>query len=70
MVKQILGLDEVPHPDHAADALAAAICYVTHGPRAQHARARQARRSVDLLPWAAGVLAALSADQRFVAYLP
>ena len=35
MVKQILGLDEVPHPDHAADALAAAICYVTHGPRAQ-----------------------------------
>ncbi|HJF64707.1 crossover junction endodeoxyribonuclease RuvC [Slackia equolifaciens] len=31
MVKQILGLDEVPHPDHAADALAAAICYVTHG---------------------------------------
>ena len=35
MVKQILGLDDVPHPDHAADALAAAICYVTHGPRAQ-----------------------------------
>ena len=32
MVKQILGLDDVPHPDHAADALAAAICYVTHGP--------------------------------------
>ena len=31
MVKQILGLDEAPHPDHAADALAAAICYVTHG---------------------------------------
>lgn len=31
MVKQILGLDDVPHPDHAADALAAAICYVTHG---------------------------------------
>ena len=30
MVKQILGLDEPPHPDHAADALAAAICYVTH----------------------------------------
>lgn len=30
MVKQILGLDQVPHPDHAADALAAAICYVTH----------------------------------------
>lgn len=30
MVKQILGLDEPPHPDHAADALAAAICYTTH----------------------------------------
>ena len=31
MVKQILNLDVEPHPDHAADALAAAICYVTHG---------------------------------------
>ncbi|MBQ3106253.1 MAG: crossover junction endodeoxyribonuclease RuvC, partial [Eggerthellaceae bacterium] len=30
MVRQLLALDEVPHPDHAADALAAAICYVTH----------------------------------------
>lgn len=30
MVQQILGLKEAPHPDHAADALAAAICYVTH----------------------------------------
>lgn len=30
MVKQILGLEREPHPDHAADALAAAICYVTH----------------------------------------
>lgn len=30
MVKQILGLDVQPHPDHAADALAAAICYVNH----------------------------------------
>jgi len=26
MVKIILGLDEIPKPDHAADALAAAIC--------------------------------------------
>lgn len=32
MVRQILGLDDLPRPDHAADALAAAICYVTHGP--------------------------------------
>lgn len=30
MVKQLLTLDEVPRPDHAADALAAAICYTTH----------------------------------------
>jgi crossover junction endodeoxyribonuclease RuvC len=26
MVRMILGLDEAPRPDHAADALAAAIC--------------------------------------------
>ena len=31
MVRQILGLEDLPRPDHAADALAAAICYVTHG---------------------------------------
>lgn len=30
MVKQLLGLSSVPRPDHAADALAAAICYTTH----------------------------------------
>jgi crossover junction endodeoxyribonuclease RuvC len=30
MVKLILGLGEVPKPDHAADALAAAICRVNH----------------------------------------
>ncbi len=29
MVKNLLGLKEIPQPDHAADALAAAICY-TH----------------------------------------
>ena len=27
---QLLALDDVPRPDHAADALAAAICYTTH----------------------------------------
>jgi len=27
MVKAILGLDELPRPDHAADALAVAICH-------------------------------------------
>lgn len=30
MVKQLLALEEEPKPDHAADALAAAICYTTH----------------------------------------
>lgn len=30
MVKQLLSLDATPKPDHAADALAAAICYTTH----------------------------------------
>ena len=30
MVKQLLSLDSPPKPDHAADALAAAICYTTH----------------------------------------
>lgn len=30
MVRHILGLKDIPKPDHAADALAAAICYTTH----------------------------------------
>ncbi len=30
MVKQLLSLNEIPKPDHASDALAAAICYTTH----------------------------------------
>ncbi|MBR5260059.1 MAG: crossover junction endodeoxyribonuclease RuvC, partial [Eggerthellaceae bacterium] len=30
MVRQLLGLKQDPKPDHAADALAAAICYTTH----------------------------------------
>ena len=30
MVRQLLSLDRAPQPDHAADALAAAICYTTH----------------------------------------
>ena len=30
MVKQLLFLEQPPKPDHAADALAAAICYTTH----------------------------------------
>lgn len=30
MVQHILRLDQIPKPDHAADALAAALCYTTH----------------------------------------
>jgi crossover junction endodeoxyribonuclease RuvC len=33
MVRVILGLSEIPHPDHAADALAVAIC---HAHRMKH----------------------------------
>ena len=32
MVKLLLKLPEIPKPDHAADALAAAICHVNQGP--------------------------------------
>ncbi len=31
MVRRLLSLEANPQPDHAADALAAAICYTTHG---------------------------------------
>lgn len=31
MMKQMFGLDEEPKPDHAADALAAAICFTVFG---------------------------------------
>ena len=40
MVAQILGLAKEPQPDHAADALAAAICYVTHQTNAALTRLR------------------------------
>lgn len=32
MVQVLLGLAELPRPDHAADALAVAICHVNHAP--------------------------------------
>ncbi len=35
MVKHLLGLSSVPKPDHAADALAAAICYAAFDGAAQ-----------------------------------
>lgn len=34
MVQALLGLAEVPAPDHAADALAVAICHANHAPLA------------------------------------
>ena len=40
MVRAILGLDEVPTPHHAADALAVAICHALASPIAAMARAR------------------------------
>ena len=30
MVRHLLALEREPRPDHAADALAAAICFTTH----------------------------------------
>lgn len=32
MVGQLLGLDEPPQPDHAADAFAVALCHLGHAP--------------------------------------
>jgi len=32
MVQSLLGLTELPQPDHAADALAVAICHANHAP--------------------------------------
>jgi crossover junction endodeoxyribonuclease RuvC len=39
MVKAVLGLTEIPHPHHAADALAVAICHATAPPLARLAEA-------------------------------
>ena len=52
MVKLLLGLDAIPSPHDAADAIAVAICHIhgSTGPVAQAARALPARRS----PGAAG----------------
>ncbi|MCK4515762.1 MAG: crossover junction endodeoxyribonuclease RuvC, partial [Spirochaetaceae bacterium] len=36
LVRMLLGLESVPKPDHAADALAAAICHITHTGGAVH----------------------------------
>jgi crossover junction endodeoxyribonuclease RuvC len=35
MVQSLLSLSEIPRPDHAADALAVAVCHANHAPLAQ-----------------------------------
>ena len=32
LVKMLLALEDIPKPDHASDALAAAICHISHSP--------------------------------------
>ena len=65
MVRQLLSLDDIPQPDHAADALAAAICYTTHegyaqaeqhfNKRLEAAIARESKRSASIGELLAGV---------------
>jgi crossover junction endodeoxyribonuclease RuvC len=43
MVQALLALAEIPRPDHAADALAVAICHVQHAPVQAAAAAAGAR---------------------------
>jgi crossover junction endodeoxyribonuclease RuvC len=52
MVKLLLGLDAVPSPHDAADAIAVAICHIhgSTGPVAQATRALPARRSLGAGP--------------------
>ena len=44
MVQALLHLPEIPRPDHAADALAVAICHANHGPLARAADVRAVAR--------------------------
>lgn len=44
MVQAVLGLAEVPRPDHAADALAVAICHAQHAPMRSAVALAGARR--------------------------
>jgi crossover junction endodeoxyribonuclease RuvC len=44
MVQALLRLPEPPRPDHAADALAVAICHANHGPMAKAVELREAAR--------------------------
>ena len=38
LVRVLLGLSEIPRPDHSADALAAAICHIAHRPMQERLR--------------------------------
>lgn len=40
MVRAVLGLEDIPRPDHAADALAVALCHLHHAAAIVQARAR------------------------------
>ena len=44
MVQTLLRLPEPPRPDHAADALAVAICHANHGPLARAVELREVAR--------------------------
>jgi crossover junction endodeoxyribonuclease RuvC len=44
MVQALLRLPEPPRPDHAADALAVAICHANHGPLARAVELREVAR--------------------------
>jgi crossover junction endodeoxyribonuclease RuvC len=44
MVQSLLRLPEPPRPDHAADALAVAICHANHGPLASAVEMREVAR--------------------------
>ena len=44
MVQTLLRLPEPPRPDHAADALAVAICHANHGPLARAVELREVVR--------------------------
>lgn len=46
MVQALLSLTELPHPDHAADALAVAICHANHAPMTASIAARRSAGQV------------------------
>ncbi len=49
MVKHLLAFDATPNPDHASDALAAAICYTTHEDVTKRERRRLEQQEKELV---------------------